>query len=1710
MKKFCSFSSLLHAGNRISGVIALTFLFAMGGQTQVMFTQTLNADFHKGHYNDLMVGSDNVYLPYQASDVSTWLTTTVLPQTLMGHKAATWNNRYVYVAGGYNGLSYSNAVYRATLQSGGISSWTTLNPLPIGIRDAAVVVGTNTIYVMGGRDGSSLYNTIYYAAINTDGSIGAWQSSAVSLPVALWGHTSVYCNGYIYVAGGAHNLTSTTARNNVYYAKVLADNTLSAFSNATNLPATRNGHSMVVHSEKVYVIGGFATGGAKVNTVYNATSGVSGALGSWTTATALPISVSNHSSVVMNGLVTVMAGESGGTLKNTVYYGDITAATLTWTLATNVMYDYTKDGAAFASNGQIGYCGGENLSGTPIHNTRYSNLTLSSNFKKKGLFVSIPFYELGAERLITELIFSVTAPAGTSIGISYRTAGNDGNWSNWTALTATSPITVNQTKRYLQYKVDFTSDATANATFHHLQLYTTGTQLAGNLNAITTFTQAASPYWATSNISFTAGTHTFEAGTVVLFLPGVTMTVGQASIICSGTAADSVKFMGYTSDPGLWGGIYFDPNSDNGVSSQFHYTVIANGGHGSNAANLYCNGSNEPLLNSCSIRNSSANGIRLNGSHINIQNTTIKSNGTNAVYLENSNPTFVASTLTNNGGAGVYFTSNASEPTYSTTTISNNLYGLRYPSPNYTIYPPNGSPTMTGNTHNGICIDGGDVGLPNKVWNSISYEYILLGTVRIGQYFSSARLTIEPGNTVRVLSGLQIQIGFPNYGGELYAIGTADSMITFTSFNGVSGGWEGIYFQDHSDQWGGLSVLDYCVIEKGNAYNYYCVNTVQPDIFNSIIRLAVEDGSRYNNSFGNILNCQFTNNGRYPMYWLNPEALPVHTGNSYSGNGINRIALAGGDYTFDRILTNDNVPYLALNDLMIGKYMNKARLTVDPGVILEFSEGKKLQFGSPNFGGEIYAIGTSGQQITFRPNNGLAGGWEGIYFHDNSDNWGNTSTMQYCIVEKGNEYNIYSGSTSQPTLDNCIIRNSANVGLKQYNANTNITNCSFLNNGSYPIYFTDWSSSTVLNNNTYSGNNPQYIAMSGGDYTESRTVYYDGIPYRVLADMRIGRYFNTAILTVQPGVILAFEPGTRLQLGHPNYGGGIYAEGNAGSLITFTSYNGLTGGWEGLNFHDHSDNWGNTSMLKHCLIEKGNQYNVLAESTNQPLIENTTIKQSAGYGIRLSSASIIIRNTTVSNNGSYGIMLEGSSNPTLGNDALYTCNFYLNSDYEVYNNTANNINARYNYWGTGDSAMIASRIYDKYDNTAKGIVYFGNFAQIPAVPYTNMVLGGTVKYANAGANPMKNAAMVIKDFGGTTVASTTTNTSGVYSFGTIPAGNYQMTITPSNAWGGVNSTDALLILNHFAQIAPLTGMPMAAADVNVSSTVNGTDAMFVMKRYSGMIGSFPSGDYLYHSEELIVNGNQVTNNLRMLCFGDVNATYLPTKSYGSSVYLVHKNTIEIPSFTEFDFPVTIQTGMNAGAISLGFYYPEEFLEIETVEFSGGQTNFFFTAQDGLLRLAWCDLNPMTLQNGSIVVTLKMKSLDLSGMTDPIALELYEFSEFADEYANVAPNVTLEIPEIELLTTGVSSHAQFGGLTVRPNPVRDYAFIEFSMDNESEVSFTLYDMMGSVVKSLGTTSYAQGKHQVELKASDLKQGVYMLKRESINSEQSEMIKVVVSN
>ena len=77
------------------------------------------------------------------------------------------------------------------------------------------------------------------------------------------------------------------------------------------------------------------------------------------------------------------------------------------------------------------------------------------------------------------------------------------------------------------------------------------------------------------------------------------------------------------------------------------------------------------------------------------------------------------------------------------------------------------------------------------------------------------------------------------------------------------------------------------------------------------------------------------------------------------------------------------------------------------------------------------------------------------------------------------------------------------------------------------------------------------------------------------------------------------------------------------------------------------------------------------------------------------------------------------------------------------------------------------------------------------------------------------------------------------------------------------------------------GEVLAAADVNNTSTVNSLDALTTTRRIVGNISSFTAGDW--RSEQLPpLQGNlaasptQYNRNIQVICFGDVNGSYVPS------------------------------------------------------------------------------------------------------------------------------------------------------------------------------------------------------------------------------------------
>ncbi len=236
-----------------SAVTANGYIYVMGGYGGGM----QNAVYYAKLNSDGSIGS--------------WITSShSLPQAAY-EASAVAHDGYIYFIGGLDENShFLDTVYYAKVNSdGSVDSWiTSPNSLPEEAADTAATVVKDRVYIMGGDMGSNFKDSSYYAVLNDDGSVGSWDTDAATLPQALDAPTATSSNGYIYLAGG--NTDSSTTKADVYYTRVNDDGSLAGWTTSSNsLPQPLRYAISTVHNGYWYVITG-QNGGLTQDSVYYA------------------------------------------------------------------------------------------------------------------------------------------------------------------------------------------------------------------------------------------------------------------------------------------------------------------------------------------------------------------------------------------------------------------------------------------------------------------------------------------------------------------------------------------------------------------------------------------------------------------------------------------------------------------------------------------------------------------------------------------------------------------------------------------------------------------------------------------------------------------------------------------------------------------------------------------------------------------------------------------------------------------------------------------------------------------------------------------------------------------------------------------------------------------------------------------------------------------------------------------------------------------------------------------------------------------------------------------------------------------------------------------------------------------------------------------------------------------------------------------------
>lgn len=386
-----------------------------------------------------------------------------------------------------------------------------------------------------------------------------------------------------------------------------------------------------------------------------------------------------------------------------------------------------------------------------------------------------------------------------------------------------------------------------------------------------------------------------EPGTQLGFSTNAGIRVGWAilgnregALIAEGTATNPIIFNSISGKSGDWKGIMFDDYSDYNMNSILKHCVIENAGH----PNYYGIGSTifsrrtiMPIIENCTLRNSSDHEIYCTESPIAVTNSTISNrSNTEIIFLEESSPSIIGNSITGvNNSYWLYCSAEESNPIIINNTFHGRVKNALRVGTNSKIQANHFL------TPDSLSIEvWGDAFDKSTVWNSqigLSQYKIINADLEIKNNFT---FTLEPGVSLLFENGTGIKItGSINlYGtGFIHAEGNAKNPITFTSASGKSGDWKGVLIDNNSG--GQISAnLSYCIIEKaGQGFEskinaaVFCRNTTNPIFRNCTIQNNLnENGIACSESSPNLIRCRIINNSGNGIY-CTEDAQPI-IGNS--------------------------------------------------------------------------------------------------------------------------------------------------------------------------------------------------------------------------------------------------------------------------------------------------------------------------------------------------------------------------------------------------------------------------------------------------------------------------------------------------------------------------------------------------------------------------------------------------------------------------------------------------------------------------------------------------------------------------------------------------------------------------------------------------------------------------------------------------------------
>ncbi len=366
----------------------------------------------------------------------------------------------------------------------------------------------------------------------------------------------------------------------------------------------------------------------------------------------------------------------------------------------------------------------------------------------------------------------------------------------------------------------------------------------------------------------------------------------------------------------------------------------------------------------------------------------------------------------------------------------------------------------------------------------------------------------------------------------------------------------------------------------------------------------------------------------------------------------------------------------------------------------------------------------------------------------------------------------------------------------------------------------------------------------------------------------------------------------------------------------------------------------------------------------------------------------------------------------------------------------------------------------------------------------------------------------------------------------------------------ISSTDAQLINQWVLGNGTMTGFDYYTADVNGSNNTTISDVWGVFGRVSGRFTQWPNNTkdvkFFTASEYTTINGS--ATNYTSSIAGVTNFTFdilpgqpdsvvyyvmVPGDANGTGYHMARVTPIEvvvgpapglqnqiynvIDTKVEYDFPtqsievnvpnISVQAGnlvelpvkvktngIELSSLQFGFEYNDTLLEFKGVNSSAGAMKWITYINPNDSEIDWGGFDPTnntnTLKDGDNVVTLQFLALQPQNLWE--ASPLYTTRKFAGNTTSKDLTLTPTNGILQVLKMEGGEILNGNNMEVYPNPYQDEVTITFKVEETTNATLSVYDMVGRKLVTILDTQIPNGIYNYTEDLGQLEPGVYVVK------------------